>query len=128
MSGPEDAPPRVYAVRFTPRARADVDAAHTRFVALVGEAIADEWLTGLFDAAATLATMPRRALAPEDARFTTEVRHLVYRRRPASVAYRILFTIVESQEDAPFVRILHVRHGAARPITRAEAREIETDA
>lgn len=47
----------------------------------------------------------------------------MYRRRPGSPAYRVLFTIVEEEGEPPFVRIVHVRHGARRPMTRAEARE-----
>jgi plasmid stabilization system protein ParE len=127
MMEPEEEPFRTYALRFTPRARADVDTAHARLMELAGEKVADEWQAGLFAAIATLATTPRRQIAPESARFQQEVRQLVYRRRPGSVAYRILYTIVETEEDAPYVRILHVRHGSARPITRAEARKIETE-
>lgn len=117
--------PRIYGLRFTPRAAADIDAAHARFMELSSEELADEWKAGLFDAVAPLSTMPHRQIAPENARFQQEVRQLIYRRRMGSVAYRILFTIMESQEDAPYVRILHVRHGSARPMTRAEARDIE---
>lgn len=128
MSAPEhEETPRIYALRFTPRARNDIDAAHARFLVLSGEAVADAWKAGLFDAVATLATTPRRQTAPESARFRQEVRQLIYRRRPGSVAYRVLFTLVEADADAPYVRILHVRHGSARPITRAEAREIEAE-
>jgi plasmid stabilization system protein ParE len=116
---------RIYALRFTDRARTDIDAAHARFVALAGQVVADAWKDGLFEAVASLSTMPRRALASEQRRFRHEVRQLIYRRPGSDVAYRVLFTIVEEAEDAPFVRIVHVRHGAQRPISRAEAREIE---
>lgn len=71
--------------------------------------------------------MPHRQIAPEQARFRQEIRQIIYRRRAGSVAYRVLYTIVEAEDDAPYVRILHVRHGSARPITRAEARELEAD-
>ena len=117
--------PKSYALRFTPRASADIDAAHARFTAIKGEELADEWKAGLLEAVAPLAAMPHRQIAPEQARFQQEIRQIVYRRRTGAVAYRILFTIGEAKEDAPFVRILHVRHGAARAMTRAEAREIE---
>lgn len=116
-----------YALRFTPRAAADIDATHARFMELLDEELADEWKAGLFEAVAPLATMPHRQIAPEQARFRQEIRQIIYRRRAGSVAYRVLYTIVEAEDDAPYVRILHVRHGSARPITRAEARELETD-
>ena len=116
-----------YALRFTPRAAADIDAAHDRFVEILDQEIADEWKAGLFEAVAPLSIMPHRQIAPERTRFRQEVRQIIYRRRTGSVAYRVLYIIVEAEEDAPFVRILHVRHGAARPITRAEARELEAD-
>lgn len=119
--------PRTYAVRFTPRAAADIDAAHARFLELFGEELADEWKAGLFDAVAPLSTTPHRQVAPENTRFQQEVRQIIYRRRTDSVAYRILFTIVVTEEDAPHIRILHVRHGSARPITRAEARNMEAN-
>lgn len=119
--------PRTYVVRFTLRAAADIDAAHARFVDFSGEEIADEWKAGLFDAVAPLSTIPHRQIAPENSRFQQEVRQLIYRRRTGSVAYRILFTIIDSQADAPYIRILHVRHGSARPITRAEARDMEAN-
>lgn len=78
------------------------------------EEMADEWQSGLFDAISTLASSPRRfATAPENARFRQELRQLIYRRRIGSVAYRILFAIIETPDDAPLVRVLHVRHGAA---------------
>jgi len=89
--------------------------------------LADEWKAGLFEAVAPLATMPHRQIAPEQVRFRQEIRQIIYRRRAGSVAYRVLYTIVEAEDDAPYIRILHVRHGSARPITRAEARELETD-
>jgi plasmid stabilization system protein ParE len=118
---------RVYAVRLDPRARADIDAAHVHFVEISGDAVADEWQNGLFAALATLAQLPRRQpIAPENRHFRREVRQLVYRRRPGSVAYRVLFTInSEAADEAPSVYILHVRHGTARPMTQAEARRIE---
>jgi len=117
--------PRTYSLRFTPRAAADIDAAHARFAELSSEELADEWKAGLFEAVAPLSTMPHRQIAPENARFRQEVRQLIYRRRTGSIAYRILFTVIEAQEDAAHVRILHVRHGSSRPLTRAEARDIE---
>lgn len=125
MSESDETP--TFALRFTPRARADIEAAHARFAELSGPDMADEWQAGLLDAAATLARTPHRALAPENARFAQDVRQLIYRRRRGSVAYRLLFVLVETPDDPPFVRILHVRHGSARPVTRTQARDIDAD-
>lgn len=122
-----DAPPPTYALRLTQRALADIDAAHARFVELTEEAIADEWKDGLFDAIARLATVPGRQVIPESARFSQEIRQILYRRPGSRVAYRVLFTALASSPDGPIVTIIAVRHGAARPITRAEAQAIEAD-
>jgi plasmid stabilization system protein ParE len=67
---------------------------------------AEAWLTGFDRALRTLGSMPERcSLAPENATFTREIRQLLYER------YRILFTI-KGQD----VRVLHVRHGARKPL------------
>ncbi len=50
-----------------------------------------------------------------------------HRYSPGSATYHIFFTVAEAEEDAPYVYILHVRHGARKPMTRAEARKIEED-
>jgi plasmid stabilization system protein ParE len=63
------------------------------------------WFLALEDAIASLATSPARCpLAPENADFPYEVRHLLYGRKPH--VYRILFTIKGNT-----VSILHIRHG-----------------
>jgi plasmid stabilization system protein ParE len=68
------------------------------------------WFVALQDAIASLAESPQRCpLAPENAAFPFEVRHLLYGRRPN--VYRILFTI----EDQT-VYILHIRHGRRQPL------------
>ena len=119
----DDAP--VYAIRFTHRALADRDAEAARYRSFIGDEIADEWIEGLLDAIATLATMPIRALAPENDRFRYEIRQLTYRRRPHAPTYRILYTLRQDLEEGPTATIFHIRHGARRPITRREAREME---
>ncbi len=123
----EDAPPPVYALRFTNRALADLDAAHARFVDMAGQGVADGWQDGLFDAIAGLATTPGHSVAPEAARFRQDVRQMLYRRRGSRVAYRVLFTVQASGLDGPVVTILTLRHGAMQPITRSEAQAIEAD-
>jgi plasmid stabilization system protein ParE len=120
--------PSSFALRLHERAFRDINAAHARFAALVSPEIADEWRDGLREAIASLAAKPRRCpLAPE--RFRREVRQLLYRRPGSRTAYRILFTLSGQEPDspdAPTVTVLHVRHASARPISRAQAREIES--
>ena len=121
--------PRNYAIRILPRAERDIDAHTVRMAELSGPDIARAWYEGLIDAAATLSQNPRRhVVISESRRFWREVRQLLYRRTPSGPAWRVLFVIDEGKDDAPTVSLLHVRHGAQRPISRAEARNIETDA
>lgn len=69
---------------------------------------AARWYDRLLEAMWSLAEFPRRhPLAPEDAFFPEEIRHLEYGN------YRVLYTI----QDAPkVVRILPVRHAARRAL------------
>ena len=46
----------------------------------------------------------------------------------AFLVYRIFYTSHKFTEDAPYVYILHFRHASRKPMTRAEAREIDKDA
>jgi plasmid stabilization system protein ParE len=89
---------------------ADMEAQDT-FLWLLGRSPqqAGRWLEGLERAVASLTEFPTRCpLAPENDAFEVEVRQLLYG------AYRLLFTLVDSDEDgtADTVRLLHVRHGA----------------
>jgi len=118
--------PRTYAIRLHRRARADIDAIRLEREELRGGRAADEWHDKLIDALATLATYPKRCpLAREDRLFRREVRQFLYRQTRGGVAYRVLFTVYEAEDEAPFVFILHVRHGAQGPMTADEAQAIE---
>ena len=120
---PDDAPLRVYGLRFTDRALAEIDMAHDRLTEYSGKGAADIWEKGLFEETAKLATLPLRHPAPaEAARFRGNVRQVMYRR---GSVYRVLFSVLEDGLDGPIVTILALHHGAAKPITRAEAREME---
>ncbi len=124
---PDDAPLRVYGLRFTDRALAEIDIAHDRLAEYGGKASSDTWEKGLFEEIAKLATLPLRHPAPaETARFRGNVRQMMYRHGGSS-AYRVLFTVREESLDGPLITVLTVRHGAAKPITRAEAREMEAE-
>lgn len=127
---PDDAeePAPAYALRILPRAERDIRAALLRLAELSGDAVAQAWYENLYTELAALSINPARfARTREDRLFRREVRQLVYRRTPSGVAYRVLFTVVAGGQDAPTVAILHVRHGARRDVTRAEARSIEAD-
>ncbi len=122
----DDEQPQTYALRISPRAERDIEAHVVRMADLAGADIARAWHEGLFNAIAALAQNPNRyAVISENRRFRREVRQFLYRRTPNGPAWRVLFTLDEAAEDAPTVNLLHVRHGAQRPITRAEAQEIE---
>lgn len=63
------------------------------------------WFVGLSDAIRSLELLPKRCpIAPESARFSFEVRQLLYGRKPH--VYRVLFTI-----QGEIVQVLHIRHG-----------------
>ena len=126
--GHDDQPLRVHRLRFTERTLAEVEAAHDRLAEYSGQDSADAWEKGLFEEIAKLATLPLRHPAPvESARFRGNVKQFVYRRSRQS-AYRVIFTVREESQDGPTVVIFTIRHGATRPITRAEAKEMEPEA
>ena len=121
----DDAPLRVYGLRFTDRALAEIDMAHDRLAEYSGKGAADVWEKGLFEEISKLATLPLHHPAPAEAtRFRGQVRQVMYRR---GSAYHILFAVREESLDGPIVTVLALRHGAAKPITRAEAREVEAE-
>ena len=114
-----------YALRMTPRAVSDMDAAYAHFVSSASLEIADDWKESLLDAIAGLALMPHRQIVPEAARFRQQIRQIIHRRPGSRVAYRVLFSVLEDGLDGPVVTVLALRHGAAKPITPAEARAME---
>jgi plasmid stabilization system protein ParE len=101
-----------YRVKTTTKAKRDLDAILARLLSLEAGEAGLRWFQGLREAVASLAHSPQRcALAPENAGFPFEVRHLLYGRKPH--VYRVLFTI---EGDA--VSILHIRHGRRHPIAK----------
>lgn len=122
----DEEPPQTYALRITERAQRDLDAATVKMAEDVSPEAAIHWREELYQTLASLASFPLRyPRAPE--RFQGDVRQLFHRPTGHQAVYRILFIVIggEASPDAPTVNILHVRHGSARPITRAEARQIE---
>jgi len=105
-----------YRVETTARAECDADNLLKWLLAQDAGGAGLRWFEGLEKAIATLAYMPERcAIAPENARVSFEVRHLLYGRKPH--VYRVLFTI---EDDAVYV--LHIRHGRRKPLTRLSSR------
>lgn len=125
-----DEGPRAYAIRFHPQAQRDLAEARAWQARQIGEDEADAWQEAMLDGIATLATNPARiALAlesrPPRPKFSRPVRAFVWRRMSNGSVWRILFSVIENEADAPFVFILHIRHGARKPMTRREAGDIE---
>jgi len=119
---------QTYAIRFRRQARVDIDEARERLAGITSLDHADAWYDGLLNVLANLATNPNRnPLAHEDRLFQDQVHVFPYRLSPRGVAYRVFYTIAEADEDAAFLYVLHVRHGARKPMTRAEARKIEEE-
>jgi len=95
-----------YQVLVQPPAIQDLASAYDR-IARRSPDRAETWVSGALEAIQTLRDFPNRCpLAPENDVFEVEIRQLLFR------AFRILFTV-----DGDTVRILHVRHGAQRPLT-----------
>ena len=117
-----------YAIRLRRLAQRDMNDAINRIAILTDEKHAAEWHKSLLDKFAALASLPRRApIAEENRLFRGEVRVIPYRFGSSGAFYRIFYSIHEPAEDAPFIQIMHIRHSARKPMTRAEAREIEKD-
>ncbi|MGK7926757.1 MAG: type II toxin-antitoxin system RelE/ParE family toxin [Spirulina sp.] len=79
---------------------------------------AKRWYEGLLQAIYSLSKMPKRcSLARENAYFSKGMRQLIYGKGRS--CYRILFTIVESNEES-IVRILHIRHASQKTLEENE--------
>ncbi len=124
-TGDEDRPVS-WVIRFTERAYASIEAGQQYMTQTAGEEIGDAWREGLEAEITRLSRMPESLpTAPENHKFVATVRSLLYRRTPRGPAYRVLFTLKTPPEESPTVTIINVRHGAQRPITKKEAREME---
>ncbi len=121
-----------WAIRFTARARRNIQEAWEHLAENADDVVADAWQQGLEQEIAGLARFPyRHPVAPEKRLFgVPDVHRLLYRRTRTGPAYHVLFRIygpAEAPSDAPFVRIVSVRHAAMMPLTEDEARLIEDD-
>lgn len=118
--------PQVWSIRISRWADEEIETARLYFERTAGEEIAEEWLAGLRREIAKLAQFPARmGAAPEDKLFQATVRDFLYHRTARGPAYRVFFVLMETPQDAPTVRITHIRHASRAGMTRREAREIE---
>ena len=101
-----------FRVRTTAKAKRDLDDILRWLLSREAGETGLRWFQGLRQTVATLADSPKRCpLAPENAVFPFEVRHLLYGRKP--YVYRIIFSI-----EGNTVSVLHIRHGRRQPIAK----------
>lgn len=135
----DDPPPTVYAVRVSVRAGRDVREAAAWIVETAagggGEAAdiarGEAWQEGLLSRIGTLSTGPRRFAVDERASRLLGLpgtRRMVYRPTEGSaMAYHVFYMVEEEGDDGPQVRVIHIRHAARKPMTRAEGRQIREE-
>lgn len=96
-----------YFVKLMPRAKRDLALLFAQGHAAESDA-AFAWYEGLKHAILSLEKSPNRcAITPEN----KSVRHLLYGRKPH--IYRVIYRVLEKRKE---VEVLHVRHGARRPL------------
>ena len=96
-----------YLVSITSRAARDLVRLYDDINAPSSDA-ARRWYTGLKHSILSLEELPKRcAVTPENRKY----RHLLYGEKPH--IYRVIYRILERQRR---VEILHIPHGARRPI------------
>ena len=105
-----ETPPH-YEVELSEAAEAEVDAIFLGRMQF-GQKTAERWHTGLGKALRTLAIFPKGyPIASESEKIDEGIRQMIYGK--GSAAYRILYHIIEPQDDEPGrVRVLHVRHAS----------------
>ena len=101
-----------FRVELTAQAQDDISAIHDWLRLQSAGETGERWFVALRATIASLKQLPSRCpLAPESRDSPTDVRQLLYGRRPN--VYRILFAI-----EGEAVQILHIRHGRRRPMAR----------
>ena len=100
-----------YSVSFTARAQRDFAILFETIHADESDA-AGKWYRGLKQAILRLEDSPNGCPhTPE----SPKLRHLLYGRKPH--VYRVIFRVIEKEKR---VEVLHIRHGARRPVRRAD--------
>ena len=100
-----------YRVSLTTRAQRDLAKLYDAIHAEDSEA-ALRWYRGLKNATLTLEKSPDRCPPTPESK---KLRHLLYGRKPH--VYRVIYQVFERDKR---VEVLHIRHGARRPIRRSE--------
>lgn len=109
----EEDEPRIYIVRLSEPAEAEIEAAYLHLMGATSFSFADRWQDGLFQVTNGLSLFPLRHEAVQGSdKSQSSARRLVYRQ--GRVVYRVLFDLVDEDDDGEMetVVILHVRHGA----------------
>ncbi len=118
--------PIIWAIRYTQWAIRDISAAWMHFAGSADAEAADAWEEGLKAEIAKLAQFPQRFSAEDNDIFSVPVRKMTYRRTQNGPAYYVCFTLRLNPNDALTLLIMHLRHAAQKPMTRKEARKIES--
>lgn len=109
-----------YELQFQPPARRDLQAAY-HWAAKREPVQAARWFNRFVDALETLRVNPERCpLADEHRKVNIAIREFLFGKRPN--VFRVIFTI-----DADQVRILRIRRGQRRFLTRREINDALTD-
>ncbi len=118
---------QVWSLRLTQRARTDIDTAYVSLSERISTDFADTRQEGLEEAIASLSRLPERCLAAPEADYFPPplVRQFLYHRAKSKMIYRVLFRLYENTDDAPFVRLIAVRHSGQAPITEEEAKRLQ---
>jgi|HubBroStandDraft_5_1064220.scaffolds.fasta_scaffold09532_5 toxin ParE1/3/4 len=104
-----------YRVEFADRAARDLEILYVEKNAAESDAAA-RWFNDLEAAAFNLAIYPNRCpLAPEGKKLKRRLRHLLYGTKPH--VYRVLYEVDEPNKT---VWVLHIRHGARRPLRASD--------
>ena len=126
MTAGDEEQPETWVIRFTEKAFASLKAAQQHITRTAGEEIGYAWREGMEAEIMRLSRMPESLpAASENHRFVATVRSLLCRRTPRGPASRVLFILRRPPEESSTVTIINIRHGAQKPITKKETREIE---
>ena len=135
MSGEENEPAAeeeasiiIYAVRYSQRASHDVADATLRLAQITEDRQkARQWRSGLRARIGTLSSSPRRYAVDAQASQAMGMpgtRKMLYRASEGAAAYHVFYAVDDETPDGPRVTVLHIRHAARKPMTRAEGRGI----
>jgi toxin ParE1/3/4 len=104
-----------YLVEFAARAARDLEILYVEKNAAESQAAA-RWFNDLEDSVSSLTIHPNRCpLAPEGKKLKRGLRHLLYGNKPH--IYRVIYEVDEQRQT---VWVLHIRHGARKPLRASD--------